>query len=234
MVENNAAKAVIIEDGEITCDSVIACAGPWSVRIAAMLGLTLPMYPIRLQQARTEVDPQMTEQHPVVRIPDHSAYLRPEKGGYLFGYFDREPLAVNLIEKASAFETGDIDPEVTIIDEARSVLKSTFPILEQLKISQFRQGMVTCTPDAHYIVGPAPGIRGLFFATGCGAMGIAGSGSVGRWLSELVIEGKTKDDISSLDPARFENNMCDNLAQTCANIFRDYYALKSVTYSLGE
>ena len=234
LLGTDSAKRVVVGEEEITCSTIVSCAGPWSVRIASMVGLTLPMYPIRLQQARTEPDPQMPQDHPVVRIPDHSAYLRPEKGGYLYGFFDREPLAVNLMEKPDSFDTRDILPEVAIMDEARQALKATFPILESLAIAQYRQGMVTCTPDARYIVGPAPDVDGLYFGTGCGAMGIAGSGSVGRWLSELVIDGKTKDDISSLDPSRFGSQDYDHLAQECAAIFREYYALKSVTYSLGE
>ena len=234
LFEHGSVSSVMVGDDEIACDSIVSCAGPWSVRIAAMVGLTLPMYPIRLQQARTVPDPKMPSEHPVVRIPDHSAYLRPEKGGYLYGYFDRDPLAVNLLEKPASFRTRDISPEAAIMDEAKSALKATFPVLDNLVIEQYRQGMVTCTLDAHYIIGTAPGIDGLYFATGCGAMGIAGSGSVGRWLSELVIDGNTEDDISSLDPARFENMVFDNIAQSCAEIFRDYYALKSVTYSLGD
>ncbi len=234
LLETDSSKCVVVGDEKIYCNTIVSCAGPWSVRIASMIGLTLPMYPIRLQQARTQADPEMPEDHPVVRIPDHSAYLRPEEGGYLFGFFDRDPLAVNLLEKPASFETRDILPEVNIIDEARRVLKSTFPILERLSISQYRQGMVTCTPDARYIVGPAPNVAGVYFGTGCGAMGIAGSGSVGRWLSELVTHGKTEDDISSLDPSRFKYQEHENIAEECAAIFRDYYALKSVTYSLGE
>ena len=143
-------------------------------------------------------------------------------------------MAVNLMEKPDSFDTRDIIPEATIMDEARQLLKPTFPILESLDIAQYRQGMVTCTPDARYIVGPVQQVDGLYFGTGCGAMGIAGSGSVGRWLSELVIEGETEDDISSLAPSRFGDEDYKNLARECAAIFRDYYALKSVTYSLGQ
>ena len=198
-----------------------------------MAGLTLPMQPIRLQQARTAPDPGIPAHHPVVRIPDQNCYLRPEEGGYLFGTFDADPMAIDPREKPANFATSDIKPEEKIIAEARQRLASVFPVLNQLDIVQFRQGMITCTPDAAYVVGPTPCIEGLWIATGCGGMGISGSGSIGRWLSDWILKGNCTDDVSPFAPPRFKGSDPDSLREECRQVYSNYYALNSVTYSLG-
>jgi glycine/D-amino acid oxidase-like deaminating enzyme len=233
VISNDSVSCVETSAGSIATQCVVAAAGPWAGRIAAMAGLTLPMQPIRLQQARTAPDPGMPVHHPVVRIPDQSCYLRPEEGGYLFGIFDADPMAIDPREKPANFATGDIKPEEKIIAEALQRLAPVFPVLNQLDIAQFRQGMITCTPDAGYVVGPTPCIAGLWIATGCGGMGIAGSGSVGRWLSDWILKGNCTDDVSPFAPPRFKGRDPDLLREECRHVYSNYYALNSVTYSLG-
>ena len=232
-LRNDSVIGVETDGGVISTGNVIAAAGPWGGRVAAMAGLTLPMHPIRLQQARTIPDPGMPAHHPVVRIPDQACYLRPEEGGYLFGIFDDDPMAIDPREMPAAFATGDIKPEEEIIATACRRLAPVFPVLDQLDIAQFRQGMITCTPDAGYVVGPASSVEGLWIATGCGGMGIAGSGAVGRWLADLVLKGACRDDISPFKPSRFKDLEPDSLREECRRVSSNYYALNSVTYSLS-
>lgn len=232
-ISNGSVSCVETSIGSIATQCVVATVGPWAGCIAEMAGLTLPMLPIRLQQARTAPDPGIPAHHPVVRIPDQSCYLRPEEGGYLFGTFDDEPMAIDPREKPANFATGDIKPDEKIIAGARQRLAPVFPVLDQLDIAQFRQGMITCTPDAGYIVGPASSVEDLWIATGCGGMGIAGSGSVGRWLSDLILRGDCTDDISSFTPSRFKGRDADSLREECLHVCSSYYALNSVTYSLS-
>jgi len=233
-LSENAVSYVETSKGNIDTDCIVVTAGPWAGRIAAMTGLVLPMQPIRLQQARTVADPNLLENHPVVRIPDQSCYLRPEEGGYLFGVFDSEPLPVDLCEEPSIFTTSDIKPSEDIVAGMRSRLAPIFPVLEQLDIAQYRQGMVTCTPDAGYVIGLTPSIRGQWVATGCGGMGIAGSGAVGRWLADWILKGHPGDDISVFDPSRFKGRDPAWIREECRRVCANYYALESVTYSLAS
>ena len=212
--------------GTIYCDAAIIAVGPWARQIVGRAGFALPMQPIRLQQARTAPLPDLPSNHPVVRIPDTSCYLRPEAGGYLYGLFD-DPLSIDLEAEAADFTTTDVLANVAIMNEARRRLLPVFPILHSVEYDQFRQGMVGCTPDGQYVVGPAPDVTGLWVATGCGGMGIAGSAAVGRWLASWVLQGDPGDDLRQFAPDRFgpdaEN---DEWVRTAAeDTFRQYYAI---------
>jgi 4-methylaminobutanoate oxidase (formaldehyde-forming) len=95
--------------------------------------------------------------------------------------------------------------------------------------------MVTCSPDASYVIGPLPGVQGVWLATGCSAMGIAGSASVGRWLANWVIDGDPGDDLSAFAPGRFGARASDRdwVRDESCRVCSRYYALDSVTYHLG-
>ena len=226
--------AVLTNQGEIETSAAVITAGPWTRAVAELAAFSVPIQPIRLQQARTVVDPEMPAEHPVVRIPDRSRYLRPEKGGYLYGFFDPDPLAIQLSSQPAGFRTKNIEPPLELMEEARQRLEDLFPRLADLVIEEYRQGMVTCTPDSQYVVGPVLSVKGIWVGSGCGAMGVAGSAAVGRWLSRWIIEGDPGQDLTALRPDRFGDYgrdskwITDQARKACAN----YYSLsKGRTYT---
>ena len=217
-------------------DHVVITAGPWTAWIAQFFGYVPPVHGIRLQQARTAVAPALPAHHPVVRVPDRSCYLRPEDGGYLFGYFDPQPTAIDPRDHAGDLHTWQIEPPFELIQDARRLLSPVIPSLGQLAIEQYRQGMVSCTPDGWYVLGPVPSPKGVWLATACAAMGIAGSGAVGNWLANWITRGNPGEDLEMMAPGRFGDRASDldwirrQCQQTCAN----YYSLKGcATYRVG-
>src|SRR5206468_12108788 len=59
------------------------------------------------------------------------------------------------------------------------------------------------TPDGRSIVGPAPDVRGLWYATGHGRNGVLLAGLTGEIIGDLVSTGATEVEIASLAPERF-------------------------------
>lgn len=215
--------------GPLDSGRVVVAGGPWTGLLLAPLGLALPAVAIRLQQLRTVADPSLPAHHPVVRIPDASCYLRPEAGGLLYGYIDPHATVLDPAggHHGSPLRTADIAPDESLMAEARDRLAGVLPSLASLAIDHYRQGMVTCTPDASYVLGAVPGVTCLFVATGCSAMGISGSAAVGAWLAELVVDGSTADDLAPFAPERFGQRAADHgwLVAECRRVYADYYGL---------
>jgi 4-methylaminobutanoate oxidase (formaldehyde-forming) len=229
------AREVETDRRTFSAGEIVIAAGPWTGALLRCAGIKLAVCPIRLQQARTEADPQLATNHPVVRIPDQSCYLRPEEGGYLFGFFDPHPLAYGIDQPPR--RTGDVLPDRELIDQARRRLSPVFPVLERLAIAQYRQGMVTCTPDGRPMIGPLRSLYGVWVATGCGGMGIAISAAVGQWLGKWIAHGDPGDDLTELMPERF-GSLADNeslVVEQCRDIFANYYSLErgGTTYGIG-
>jgi glycine/D-amino acid oxidase-like deaminating enzyme len=64
--------------------------------------------------------------------------------------------------------------------------------------------MYDVSPDFRPLLGPTPGIEGLYMACGFSGMGYKISPLVGLTLSELILDGRGETvDISIFDPSRF-------------------------------
>jgi glycine/D-amino acid oxidase-like deaminating enzyme len=222
--------------GAIEARHVVLAAGPWTAQLVQRAGFSPPALGIRLQQARTVVDPRMPADHPVVRIPDASCYLRPERGGYLFGFFDPGATPLDPRDQPPDFRTSHIPPPKDVVAESVRRLEPIFPVLQRLAIDEYRQGIVTCSPDGWYVLGPLPGQANLWLATSCGAMGIAGSGAVGKWLAAWIATGSPGEDLAAMDPARYAARALpeSDLRAACRRTFADYYSLQGgATYGIG-
>jgi 4-methylaminobutanoate oxidase (formaldehyde-forming) len=202
VVEGGRVVGVRTSQGLVSTSKVIIAAGPWTGPLLASVGFTPPCFPIRLQQART-VSVGLAADHPVVRVPDASCYVRPERGGYLHGFFDPDPLAIELNDHELSFRTGNILPDPQLVAESHRRLSVVLPSLADLAIDEYRQGMITCSPDGRFVIGPVPQVEGLWMAAGCGGTGIAACGAIGRWLAHFAVHGHPGDDIMAYDPNRF-------------------------------
>jgi 4-methylaminobutanoate oxidase (formaldehyde-forming) len=103
--------------------------------------------------------------------------------------------------------------------------------LEELEISSYRRGLTTFAPDGAYLIGPVPGIEGLFAATGCAALGIAGSAAVGRWLAGWVTRGDPGEDLSSVSLDRFGERSSDRgwIRRRGEEFYGGYYSVAAMS-----
>ena len=227
-VHNDRVIGVETESGFIASNRVVITAGPWGGILARKVGATAAMQPIRHQRAYTVPVSGIPDQHPAVRVTDVSCYLRPEKGGYLYGFFEPNPISIDLEAMPANFRTQDIEPPVEVMAEARRRLVPIFPILRDLEIAEYRQGVTTFAPDGAYLIGPVPGVNGLFLATGCAALGIAGSAAVGRWLAKWVMNGDPGEDLTDFGHGRFGAHAADQewLRRESEQFYANYYGIR--------
>jgi 4-methylaminobutanoate oxidase (formaldehyde-forming) len=219
--------------GFVEAERVVVTAGPWTGVVAKMVGHEPAMVPIRHQRVTTAPAPGIPDHHPVVRVTDASCYLRPESGGYLYGFFEPDPTSYDLEKLPAGFGTADIEEPVEIMEEARERLSPVFPVLKELEITDYKRGLTTFAPDGAYLMGPVPRVEGLFAATGCAALGIAGSAAVGRWMADWVARGEPGEDLSSVGPERFGDRAADRewVRKESEAFYGGYYSVASMSVS---
>ena len=215
--------------GFVEAERVVVTAGPWTGVLMKKVGYEPAMVPIRHQRVTTVPVQGIPDHHPVVRVTDASCYLRPEDGGYLYGFFEPDPTSYE--ELPAGFRTADIEEPSEVMEEARERLAPVFPILRELGISAYKRGLTTFAPDGAYLIGPVPGIENLFAATGCAALGIAGSAAVGRWLADWVTRGDPGEDLSSVSLDRFGERSSDRgwIRQRGEEFYGGYYSVASMS-----
>ena len=226
---NGEVLGVETEDGFIGSNHLVITAGPWGAGLAKAVGVTTAAQPIRHQRARTVPTPGIPDHHPAVRVTDVSCYFRSDKGGYLYGFFEPTPVSIDLEAMPADFRTGDIEPPVEVISEAQRRLAPIVPILNDLDIAEYRRGITTFAPDGAYLIGPVPGLDRLYLATGCAALGIAGSPAVGRWLAKWIIDGDPGEDLTMFSHGRFGAQAADQewLRRESEQFYANYYGIRS-------
>jgi sarcosine dehydrogenase len=213
--------------GFLETPRVVVAAGPWVERVASAVGLAVDTVPLRHQHWTTAPMATVPANLPVVRVPDASVYIRPEVGGLMLGGFEARPKAFSMTDLPRTFEIEHTEKDLGVLEELAGGLTRAFPALDGAPVLKGCAGLPTFTPDGNYLVGAVPTMRGLWVAAGCNAIGIAGSLLIGEWVSELVVEGRTRVDTSSQALDRFGPRYGERrrLRDACEAVYGNFYSL---------
>lgn len=215
--------------GPVACRTVINAAGAHAYHVAQMVGLELPIVPVRHEFLITVACEAMHPQLPVVRIPDGSIYLRAEVGALLLGGW--EPGALDSDPRSYAAGTApprleaDYDAMAFFVEQ----LAPQFPQIEELGVRSIFKGWPTFTPDGRFIVGPSRRVAGFVMAGGCNAHGVSGSAGIGRHVVESMLEKNPSPYVRSLSPDRFLDRRWDwdEARRRARQIYETYYGIDS-------
>ena len=197
--------AVETTRGAVATRSVVNCAGAWAASVGKMAGIDLPVEPLRRMLVPTEPFDQFPHSAPMIIDMSNGFHFRPEGLGFL--------LAWNDPEETPGYKT---DFEPAFIEKILTRAADRVPLFENLAVNPKRAwaGLYEMTPDHHPILGPAPGVSGLFLANGFSGHGVMHAPATGKILSDLILHGKTDlVDASLLGLSRFaEGRMIEETA----------------------
>jgi sarcosine oxidase subunit beta len=186
-------RSVKTKDEEISTRVVINAAGPYAASIGEMVGIKIPVKPLRRQIFITAPF-HLTDRPIPLTIDFHRGwYFREEGNGLLLsGPLDLEP-SFNL----------NIDYEAMAETSENAIYR--VPALEKARIARGWAGLYEISPDHHAILGKVPEIEGFILANGFSGHGFQHSPAVGKVISELVADGGANTvNIFSLSIGRFE------------------------------
>jgi glycine/D-amino acid oxidase-like deaminating enzyme len=223
-VDNGEITSVSTPRGEIGTPLVIDAAGAWARAVGALAGVEVVVAPVRHQLLITRPIAGMSPQEPIARIVDASAYLRPARGGLMMGGMESDPMAIDP-RLDPGFSIPDTPLDIGVLDELTEALGPLVPALGDTPVAEHRGGLFTMTPDARFLAGPVPSVRGFWTATGCNGSGFSISAGIGRALAEWIVGGEPEIDLSSFDPGRFGPGPIDDGELTLAGLWQyaNYY-----------
>jgi sarcosine oxidase, subunit beta len=181
--------------GKVSTRMVVNCAGAWSAEIANMVGIKLPVEPLRRMLVPSEPFDQFPHTAPMIIDMSNGFHFRPESRGFL--------LAWNDPEETPGYKT---DFEPSFIEKILTRAADRVPAFENLAVNPKRAwaGLYEMTPDHHPILGESPEVPGFFFANGFSGHGVMHAPATGKILSDLILFGKTDlIDASLLNFSRF-------------------------------
>ena len=196
--------AVITESGRIACQSVALCAGLWSRQVAALAGVTAPLYACEHFYMLTKPINGIDGHLPTLSDHDGHLYIRDDVGGLLVGCFEpgAKPLPLDALPPDFAFDL--LNEDWDHFEPMMMNALHRLPVLETAEVRTLVNGPESFTPDGAFMLGESPDLDGFFLGCGMNSVGMASGGGAGRALAEWIIEGRPSMDLWEADPRRFQ------------------------------
>ena len=189
--EGDAVTGVVIEGETVSAGAVAIAGGAWSEAFGKALGVSIPVAPQRGQIIHLGLHGTDTGRWPVISAFHHH---------YLVAWPDSRVVAGATRETGSGFAPHTTAAGVReVLGEALRVA----PGLASAEIREIRVGLRPFAADALPVLGPVPGVRGIFLVTGHGPSGL----TLGPYSAKAVagqMLGKAPEmDLSPYSIARF-------------------------------
>lgn len=202
LTEGGRAVGVETEQGTIRADTVVLCGGMWSHKLAADIGVAVPLHAAEHFYIVTEPVAGLPSNLPVLRVQDECAYYKEDAGKILMGCFEpvAKPWGMKGIPEDFCFDSLPEDYEH--FEPILNAAVKRVPALEHAGIQLFFNGPESFTPDDRYYMGETPEVKDLYLATGFNSVGIAGSGGAGKVLAEWIVHRRPPMDLCDVDVRR--------------------------------
>ena len=195
-VEGDRVLGVITTRGDFDAPIVVNAAGAWAGRVAAMVGLEVPIGVWRHDVAYVQRPPDMASHIGFIDFAN-LFYSRPEG----------ESLTLVALEDGNPMD-GDPDAPVDraapgFIERAAERIVRRLPPFARAGLHSAHSGQDGITPDQHPVIGPA-GPEGFWLDCGYSGTGFKIAPAVGASLAQLIVEGPAaNDDLAIYRHARF-------------------------------
>ena len=178
--------AVLAADGPMACDTAVLATGPWSQLAGPWLDFAVPVVPLRGQIVRLTMAPPL----PGYAIFHPTGYILPKASGHL--------LAGTTEERVGFVRETTPEGKASILQAALRLA----PSLADAQLVDVTACLRPLSLDELPIIGPVPGWRGLFLATGHGRKGILTGLATGKYLAQLIAEGRSDYPLVPFSPER--------------------------------
>lgn len=168
--------------GDISAKKIVIACGAWSAGVAKMLGVDLPVEPLRRMLVPTEPFDKFPHSAPMIIDMSTGFHFRPEGRGFL--------LAWNDAEEKSSFNTNF---EPSFLEKILERAADRVPCFEDVPVNPKKAwaGLYEMTPDHHPVFGEDPNVRGLYYACGFSGHGVMHAPSTGKITADIITRGKT-------------------------------------------
>jgi len=178
---------VVLERGEIACDTVVLALGPWSAEASSWLDLPIEVRPLKGQILRLQAP------GPPV----------PCSVGWGHNYATTKP--DGLLWAGTTEEEAGFDEETTreARDEIGAALVKMLPAMADAQVVHQTACLRPVASDGLLLLGRVPGFDSVYMATGAGRKGILLGPAMGRAVADLILTGKSTLALEAFSPGRF-------------------------------
>ncbi len=226
IVENGRITGVVTDQGNISCEILVNCAGLWARRIGEMVGVPLAAGVVEHQYFVTEKSLEFDASLPTLRDPDNNFYLKPEVGAFAIGGWEEGTKSC-----WNSLPPFDFGRELFASNMDRLSLfaipcSERLPVINETGIQTIINGPIPVSADGEPIMGKAPGLDNFYVACGFTA-GIAAAGGAGEAMANWIIHDDPGMDLWAFDVRRFGRQHANGryLEQRTIEAYASYYKI---------
>ena len=196
---DGAVRGVVVDGGAVAADAVVLAMGPWSTRAAGWLDLpavgALKGHSLLFDAPDVPAEALFLEHRETGgRLVTPELFPRADGTVYACAISSDSPLPD---------DPADAAPDEGAAERLAAICEALSPALAPERIVARAACWRPVTRDGLPLIGPVPGARGAFVATGHGVWGILNAPATGEAVAELVLEGAARTvDLAPFDPAR--------------------------------
>ena len=173
-------------EGNVSCDSVVLAMGAWSADCSQWLDFPVPVSPLKGERLLLKYEG--TPLPVLISSPKRGHMISLVDGLLSVGStggrdYDEKELFFGVEYDRSPTEAARSELLQRAID--------VFPGLERAKLTRHLAGSRPLSADGTPIIGPVPGLAGVFLATGHGTKGIHLAPITGKAIADYVLRGRT-------------------------------------------
>ncbi|HED12645.1 MAG TPA: FAD-dependent oxidoreductase, partial [Gammaproteobacteria bacterium] len=236
---NGRVTGVETNQGPITTDYIVNCAGMWSRDVGLLAGVQVPLHAAEHFYIVTEPMPQLTRNMPTLRVPDECAYYKEDAGKLLLGAFEpvAKPWGGHGIPESFCFD--QLPEDIEHFEPILEMALHRLPALAEAGIQTFFNGPESFTADDRYHLGEAPNLRNFFVAAGFNSVGIQSAGGAGIVLAQWMEDGVPPCDLWDVDIRRnqpFQNNqtyLAARVTETLGLLYADHFPYRQYESARG-
>ncbi len=170
--------------GTVDAGAVVVAAGPYSRRLAGLLGIDLPLVNLRRHRVTIGGHALIPQEAPMTIDQDTGAHWRPESGGAALAWAQTHEQPMEPVDHVKP------NPEFPfeVLEGVSRLCAFWEEVAGSLKRHQVHlgAGQYTLTPDDRPVIGPHETINGLYFNCGYGGHGVMAAPGGGRLLADLL------------------------------------------------
>jgi glycine/D-amino acid oxidase-like deaminating enzyme len=193
-------KGVDVDGDIIAADAVVIAMGPWSVLAAQWLPLP-PVFGLKGHSLIFDTG---------AAVPAEALFLDyQERGGGLqspevFPRADGTTYVCAISsESPLPLDPGEVGPDPGAIERLEEICRQLSPVLAKAPIVARQSCFRPVTQDGLPLIGPVPGLKGVYVATGHSVWGILNAPATGEAVADVLLDGAARNvDLSLFDPAR--------------------------------
>ena len=200
-LHNDRVRGVVTEGGTIETDAAVCAVNAWTNHVLSLVGFRTPYKNFVHERFVTKPFPEPPR---LPAVNDHilNGYVRPTDDNRLLLGTSVDNLGAYEM-RGPDFDVSELEPHPDALPFLKENLVRRLPMMEGAKWDYHTVGLISLAHDVKPVIGPVPGVDGLFVGAHFHSGGFAYNPVSGLLIAEHVVDGGTSIDSEMYSPARF-------------------------------